>query len=78
MIMNKGDFQWMKLILTMISDLTNKDIFKQREEILENYTKNFSSMNVLNHFNLLNAGSQRPFSGAGEMRRCRQKVHQAY
>lgn len=31
----------------------SKDIFKQREEILENYTKNFSSMNVLNHFNLL-------------------------
>lgn len=31
----------------------SKDIFKQREEILENYTKHFSSMNVLNHFNLL-------------------------
>lgn len=31
----------------------SKDIFKQREEILENYTRNFSSMNVLNHFNLL-------------------------
>lgn len=31
----------------------SKDIFKQREGILENYTQNFSSMNVLNHFNLL-------------------------
>ena len=31
----------------------SKDIFKQREEILENYTKNFSPMNVLDHFNLL-------------------------
>ncbi len=31
----------------------SKDIFKQREEILENYTKNFSSMNVFDHFNLL-------------------------
>lgn len=31
----------------------SKDIFKQREEILENYTKHFSSMNVFDHFNLL-------------------------
>lgn len=31
----------------------SKDIFKQREGILENYTQNFSSWHVLDHFNLL-------------------------